>query len=89
MVIILRQQACLHTIAAPISLNTRMTSVADIVINNLGPDNNKRPEYIGVEIIDAPSVDVVANLPQYPLRITAPTSSDHRIVSSIWIILRH
>ncbi len=44
-----------------------MTSATNIVIINLGCGNNKRPEEIGVDIIDGPCVDVVADLNVYPM----------------------
>lgn len=44
-----------------------MTKNEDKIILNLGCGNNKKPEEIGVDIIDGPSVDVVADLNIYPM----------------------
>ncbi|MDT8453122.1 MAG: methyltransferase domain-containing protein [Gammaproteobacteria bacterium] len=44
-----------------------MTSETVLVIINLGCGNNKMPEEIGVDIIDGPCVDIVADLNVYPM----------------------
>ena len=44
-----------------------MTATPEKVIVNLGCGNNKRPEEIGVDIIDGPCVDIVADLNRYPM----------------------
>ena len=44
-----------------------MSSKSDKIILNLGCGNNKKPEEIGVDIIDGPCVDIVADLNIYPM----------------------
>ena len=44
-----------------------MSSVKNQVILNLGCGNNKQDDEIGVDIIDGPRVDVVADLNGYPM----------------------
>ncbi len=44
-----------------------MTRQPDKLILNLGCGNNKRDDEIGVDIIDGPCVDIVADLNRYPL----------------------
>jgi SAM-dependent methyltransferase len=44
-----------------------MTSKKDKIIINLGCGSNKKAEEIGVDIIDGPCVDVVADLNVYPM----------------------
>ena len=44
-----------------------MPSKSDKIILNLGCGNNKKPEEIGVDIIDGPCVDIVADLNIYPM----------------------
>ena len=52
-----------------------MPSKTDQVIINLGCGNNKQPEEIGVDIIDGPCVDIVADLNHYPMPFDS-TSAD-------------